>query len=260
MLSRRDFLKTGGLILVASAFAPYSPSNTDSFSAPILYHGSRRYRRIAITIDDCDLLTRLHMLEETLLANPRVRVTLFPKGTALLNNESKEAGIWKRFFGHGHEFGYHSFDHTNPGVLRTEKVIQDFDRWLEALYQVLDARPAVRFARPPYGVLSQSFLNMCTARGLVATMWSTGFGGPLEVGVHAAERVQNGDIVLMHTRQQPGQEDMAILAKVLPMLTERGVECVTISRLYADWLEEEINSPGCEAGEGQSLIRACLEG
>jgi len=259
MLSRRDFLKIGGLALVASAFTPRIASSADSLSAPILYHGSRRYRRIAITIDDCDLLTRLRMLEGTLLANPLVRVTLFPKGTALLNNESKEAGIWKRFFERGHEFGYHSFDHTNPGVMRTEKVIQDFDRWLEALYQVLGAQPAVRFGRPPYGVLSQSFLNMCRERGLVATMWSTGFGGALEVGVHAAERVQNGDIVLMHTRQQPGQEDMAILAKVLPMLTERGVECVTISRLYAEWLEEQINSPGCEGGEGPSLIRTCLE-
>lgn len=259
MLSRRDFLKLSGAALLASAFTHLDLVEADSVSPPIIYHGSTLYPRIAMTYDDCDLLTRLHMLQQALIDNPEARVTLFPVGQALLNNESKEAGIWKWFFARGHEFGYHSFDHTNPGVMSSEKVLADYDKWQSALYQVLNDEPPVHFARPPFGVRSQSFLNMCIQRGLVVTMWSTGFGGPLDVGIHAAQRVQNGDIVLMHTRQQPGMEDMAVTAKVLPMLAQRGIQCVTLAQLYDDLLKEESNSYGCDTGIGESLTRTCLE-
>jgi hypothetical protein len=108
---------------------------------------------------------------------------------------------------------------------------------------------------------------MCSNRRLVAIMWSTGFGGPIAVGVHAAEQVQNGDIVLMHLREQPAipsinqeeSRDMTITAQVLPYLTGRGIECVTLSKLYDELLREENSSYGCDIGAGQSLTRTCLD-
>jgi peptidoglycan/xylan/chitin deacetylase (PgdA/CDA1 family) len=265
--SRRDFLKLGGAALLTAAFGHLKLSGAEATTPPVIYHGSRLYPRIAMTYDDCYLVTRLHMLQGSLDDNPSVRVTLFPVGEALLNNEDKEPGIWTWFFSRGHEFGYHSFSHINPGVVSTENELEDYDKWQAALYQVLGAKPPVRFARPPFGNLSPSFLNMCSARGLVATMWSTGFGGPVEIGVHAAERAQNGDIVLMHLREQPAipsinqeeSRDMTITAKVLPYFTERGIECVTLSQLYDDLLRDENNSYGCDTGTGESLTRTCLD-
>lgn len=266
-VTRRDFLKCSSLALLAAALPVNDISAAAPALPPILYRGSSFYPRIAITYDDCQLLTRLHMLQPSLLANPSVRVTLFPVGEALLSNEAKEAGIWKWFYSRGHEFGYHSWDHTDPFVLSDEQVLDDYDRWQAALYRVLDDKPAVRFARPPYGNLSESFLNMCSKRGKVATMWSTGFGGAIDVGVNAAKRAQNGDIALMHTRNQPaipaiGQEeswDMTITGQILPYFTTAGVECVTLSRLYGDLLRDQQNSVGCESGSGASLTRSCLD-
>lgn len=265
--SRRDFLKIVGAALAAVALPRARPASAAVKPAPIIYRGSETFPRLAVTYDDCTLVTRLHMLQAALLKNPAARVTLFPVGQALLNNESKDPGIWKWFHVRGHEFGYHGWDHTDPWVLSEAELLVDYDRWQEALYQVLGSQPQVRFARPPYGNLSGSFLNMCALRGKVATMWSTGFGGAVDVGVTAAKRSRYGDIALMHTRNQPAiqaikQEeswDMTITEEILPYFADKGIECVTMSHLYDDLIREQHNSSGCELGTGQSPTRVCLD-
>jgi peptidoglycan/xylan/chitin deacetylase (PgdA/CDA1 family) len=184
-----------------------------------------------------------------------VHITLFPVGEALVSNEVKDPGVWKRFVDQGHEIGYHSFDHTNPEVVSTQNVVADYDRWLGALRQVLGEEPLVRFARPPFGNTSASFLSMCAQRGLVPTMWSTGWGGPTESVVsYTVPKIQRGDIVLLHTRP----EDMDTTAEALPELANRGIQAVTLSRLYADWLKEQNESTGCFA-DSSSLLRTCIE-
>ncbi len=266
-LTRRDFLKVSGAALLSTAFSGLRVAGAQAPAPPIIYRGSRLFPRIAVTYDDCLLLTRLQMLQPSLVDNPTVRVTLFPVGQALLNNESKEPGIWKWFHERGHEFGYHSWDHTDPYVLSNAKLLADYDRWQEALYTVLGDQPEVRFARPPFGNLSNSFLNMCGQRGKVATMWSTGFGGPVDVGVNNAKHTQNGDIALMHTRNQPAipainQEeswDMTITTQILPYFAGAGVQCVGLSQLYDDLVREQTNSSGCASGRGESLTRTCLD-
>jgi len=265
--SRRDLLKLGGAAFVSLAIAAPRRAAAAAASAPIIYRGSELHPRIALTYDDCTLVTRLHMLQAILLDNPAARITLFPIGQALLNNETKDRGIWKWFYTRGHEFGYHGWDHTDPWVLSDAQLLADYDRWQDALYQVLGAQPLVRFARPPYGNLSGSFLNMCRLRWKVATMWSTGFGGAVDVGVAAAKRARYGEIALLHTRNQPAipeinQEeswDMTISAEILPYFAAVGIECAALSRLYDDLVVEQHNSEGCEVGAGTSPTRVCLD-
>ncbi len=267
MVSRRDFLKLSGAALLVAALPRLDSAASDEPNPPIIYHGTTSFHRLAVTYDDCQLLTRLLMLQQALTDNPDARITLFPVGQALLNNETKQPGIWKWFHSQGHEFGYHSWDHTDPFVLSDDELLRDYDKWQAALYQVLGDQPQVRFARPPFGNLSHSFLNMCVQRGKVATMWSTGFGGAIDVGVNAAKHAQNGDIALMHTRNQPAipalnQEeswDMTITAQILPYFTSVGMECVGLSRIYDDLVREQNSSSGCSIGTGDPLTRTCLD-
>ena len=254
-ISRRDFLMLGGLSFLSAAFLRYEPVASAYHEQPVLYQGSQHYDRVALTYDDCYLVTMLHKLEDILDQNPEVRITLFPVGEALLNNEGKDPGVWKRFYEKGHEIGYHSFDHTNPEVMSAQGAVADYDRWLDALREVLGTEPSVRFARPPYGNTSPSFLSMCVQRGLVPTMWSTGWGGPTEsVITYTVPKIRRGDIVLLHTRP----EDMDTSADALPELTERGIQAVPLSRLYLDLLKEQNESQGCYA-DPRSLLRTCIE-
>jgi peptidoglycan/xylan/chitin deacetylase (PgdA/CDA1 family) len=222
---------------------------------PVIYRVNERYNRVALTFDDCYLVTMLHKLETILDQNPEVRITLFPVGEALLNNQLKDPGIWKRFYDKGHEIGYHSFDHANLAVVSPDNVVADYDRWLDALRQVLEVEPLVHFARPPFGNLSKSFLYMCAKRGLVPTMWSTGWGGPTKsVVAYTVPKVQPGDIVLLHTRP----EDINTTKEALPELAKRGIQSVTLLHLYLDWLKEQNESKGC-AGDPASVTRTCIE-
>jgi peptidoglycan/xylan/chitin deacetylase (PgdA/CDA1 family) len=254
-ITRRDFLKLGGLSMLSAASIAFEPDPAIYQSQAILYQGSTHFSRVALTYDDCYLVTMLHRLEDILEKHASVRITLFPVGEALLNNEQKDPGVWKRFYKRGHEFGYHSFDHTNPQVVSPANVVADFDRWMDALRGVLDEEPIVRFARPPFGNTSPSFLHMCDRRGVVPTMWSTGWGGPTESVInYTVPKIQKGDVVLLHTRI----EDMDTTEKALPELAERGIQPVTMSRLYLDWLKEQHESPGCNT-DSASLMHTCIE-
>lgn len=254
-VSRRDFLKISSLSLLSAALLPFEPTVNIPHEQPIIYRISERLKRIALTYDDCYLVSMLHRLEAILEQNPKVRITLFPVGEALLNNQIKDPGVWKRFYEKGHEIGYHSFDHANLEIVSPENVVADYDRWLTALREVLGIEPTVRFARPPFGNTSRSFLYMCSQRGLVPTMWSTGWGGPTEsILKYTVPKVQPGDIVLLHTRP----EDVDTTKKALPELAKRGIQPVTLSRMYLDWIKDQNESRGCDY-DRTSLARTCIE-
>lgn len=254
MVTRRDFLKLSGAALLAATFGRAAEALAAS-SPPIIYRGSSRYPRIALTYDDGYLVTRLRDLLNLLDRFPDFRITLFPVGVALLSNEGKDKGIWKRYFERGHEFGYHSWDHTNLAVFDPEEAVTDYDKWYDALSTVLSTAPKIRFARPPFGVLSHPFEFMCRERGLTAAMWSTGWGGGYEEASSDVAKVQNGEIVLMHFRK----DDIETSGKAFPTLKERGIQPVTMSALYDDWLRERNQPAGCEASAAPSLTRTCIE-
>jgi peptidoglycan-N-acetylglucosamine deacetylase len=256
MISRRDLLKLSGASLLAASLPDLRPvAAQEAATAPLIWRGSERHRYVALTYDDCYLVKRMQDLEELLAQFPEFKITLFPVGVALLSNEGKDPGIWKRFVENGHEIGYHSWDHTNIGVMSPESAIADFDRWLEALKQVLGIQPNVHFGRPPYGVLSYSFDVLCKERGLVNTMWSTGWGGELEVALNAAKKSRNGDIVLLHIRTQ----DYNTSVQAFPWMRENDWGAVTLTKLYDDLLREQNESAGCEVDAGSALTRTCME-
>jgi len=266
LFSRRDFLKLSGAALLATAFGRLDLAQADN-TAPIIHHGSRNYPHVALTYDDCQLVTRLHMLEDILNQHPDAHTTLFPVGNALATVDAKDPGLWKRFYSKGHEFGYHSYYHDNLALYKPQKVVDDFDKWLDALTKVLGAQPTVHFARPPYDIISDPFMYACGQRGLVATLYSIGGGGPTDFVMNAIRKFQYGDIIQFHTREQPAipsisqaeSRDMTTTSQAIPFFDSVGVQCVTLSQLYDDVLRDQFNASGCDTGTGQSLTRTCLE-
>jgi hypothetical protein len=136
-----------------------------------------------------------------------------------------------------------------------EVALADYARWLEALISVMGFQPVVRFGRPTFGSLAYSFDVVCREHNLVNTMWSTGWGGELEVGLNAAKKSRNGDIVLLHIRTQ----DYNTSVQAYPWMQENGWAAVTLTRLYDDLLKEQNQSNGCGIDTGSSLTRTCIE-
>ena len=264
MISRRDFLKLSGAALLATAFANLDPRRADSIlPLPLpIYHGSRLSSRIAMTFDDCWHPEVLGQLGEMVGPYPGFHFTFFAIGDAILIDETVHPGIWKQLYQQGHEIGYHTFHHVDPIVMSSKSLIADFDQWMDTLHQVLGFQPVVHFARPPYDDITPSFQVLCQERGLVATLYSIGYEAPnTDQGLNYAARTQNGDIVQMHTYEDPNNNrlDVSITAKVLPYLAEKGFQLATMTELYNDLLLEQNSSGGCDVGSGASLTRTCLD-
>ena len=262
MLSRRDFLKLGSTALLASVFPHLGL--TDSFppSAPVIYEGSRAYRKIAMTFDDCWHIEVIEQLVAILQPYPDFHFTFFAVGDAINIDEALRPGIWKMLSRGGHELGYHTMHHIDPRVMSVQSLLADFDEWMTTLQLALGFKPQVHFARPPGDSLSLSWQELCQQRGLVATMFSTGFEAPnIDDSMLLASQAANGDIVQMHTYLDPakGRYDLDITAKAVPYLAAQGFTLVTMSELYDDLLREQKGSPGCDFGAGDSLTRTCIQ-
>jgi peptidoglycan/xylan/chitin deacetylase (PgdA/CDA1 family) len=255
--SRRDFLKLGASALLAGALSPVLPALAHHENPSVFWRGLARSPKVALTYDDCYLVTVMQKLEKALESHPAMRVTLFPVGEALLSTDEKDPGIWKRFTGKGHEIGYHSFHHDNLQLFKTEDVIKDYDRWLDALRKVLGREPLIHFARPPYGNVSPPFLELCEARNLVCAMWSWGWGGTVldDTVKYTIPKTKNGDIVLLHSRTF----DINATNAGLPWLESQGMEAVTLRQLYYDYRKDQSESKGCESSAGSSLTRTCID-
>ena len=264
MISRRDFLKLSGAALMAVTFGNIDlaqAGGTQPLPLPI-YHGSRLYPRVAMTFDDCWHPEVLAQLNEMVAPYPDFHFTFFAIGDAILIDETVRPGIWKQLYEKGHEIGYHTFHHVDPIVMSSKNLIADFDQWMNTLQQILGFKPVVRFARPPYDDITPSFQILCQERGLVATLYSIGYEAPnIDQGLKNATLTQNGDIVQMHTYEDPNNDrlDVSITAKVLPYLDQQGFQLVTMTQLYNDVLREQNSSGGCDIGTGESLTRSCLE-
>ena len=264
MISRRDFLKLSGAALMAATFGNIDLAQADG-SQPLplpIYHGSRLYPRVAMTFDDCWHPEVLAQLNEMVAPYPDFHFTFFAIGDAILIDETVRPGIWKQLYEKGHEIGYHTFHHVDPIVMSSKNLIDDFDQWMNTLQQILGFKPVVRFARPPYDDITPSFQILCQERGLVATLYSIGYEAPnIDEGLKNATLTQNGDIVQMHTYEDPNNDrlDVSITAKVLPYLAQQGFQLVTMTQLYNDVLREQNSSSGCDIGTGESLTRSCLE-
>jgi peptidoglycan/xylan/chitin deacetylase (PgdA/CDA1 family) len=260
MLSRRDFLKLSSAALLSSAFSGLHLPGSALFDPAVVYHGSRKYRKIAMTYDDCWHPEVLEQLIAMVEPYPGFHFTFFAIGDAIEINEAVRPGIWKQLYDKGHELGYHTYHHVS--LPSSEEMIADFDQWMTTLQRVLGVEPKVHFARPPGNDLILSFQELCRQRGLVVTQFSAGFEATkMDESLRLAAGAQNGDIVQMHTYQDPphGRFDVDITAKVVPYLADQGFKLVTMSELYDDLLREQYSSDGCDVGAGDSLTRACLE-
>jgi peptidoglycan/xylan/chitin deacetylase (PgdA/CDA1 family) len=262
MLTRRDFLKLSGIALLTASFRRLPFPAQAVPPAPIIYHGSRNLRTIALTFDDCWHPEVLQQLTAMVAPYPEFRLTFFAIGDAILIDEALAPGIWKRIYGSGHEIGYHTLHHVDPGVVSPKAPVADFDDWMSILQKVLGFRPEVHFARPPGNNLTPAFQQICSERDMVVTQFSIGYEGKtIDDGLNAAAKTLNGDIVQMHAYQDPihGRQDVAITEKVLPLLASQGFGLVTMSKLYDQLLMENNSADGCVIGTGDSLTRTCLD-
>ena len=155
------------------------------------------------------------------------RATFFMVGNRVAANENSV----NQMVAQGCQVGNHTFDHQYITRLSLEEMQQQIGGTNQAVLDACGILPMV--IRPPGGKVDEASLTILETMGMPAVMWSIDTRDwqhrDAQMTVEAVlSQVKDGDIVLMHDIY-PSTADAA--AVVIPALTERGYQLVTVSEL-----------------------------
>jgi peptidoglycan/xylan/chitin deacetylase (PgdA/CDA1 family) len=136
-------------------------------------------------------------------------------------------GIVRRAIAEGHAIGNHTETHAHSGWLEVAGYQQEIRRCQEAIAAVTGQAPVL--FRPPWGKTTPATLLAPRLLGLRSVYWSveprdyrlqTGAEAQ-ECGAEFGEKVQAGDIVLLH---DDALHILSLLDELLPRLRNRGFD------------------------------------
>ena len=203
---------------------------------PTVSHGPRGDRRVALSFDDGpDPETTPAVLDA--LKEYRARATFFVIGESL----EAHPELGRRMTADGHAIGNHSWRHSRwQNFWFTSRLEREITRGEQAITTVTGA--ATTLYRPPIGLKTGELAHAAWKHGLTLVAWSlhsrdTRLRDPESIARRVLDRVQGGDIVLMHDGHDlPGRRRplcAPALRLILAGLRERGLECVTVPELLA---------------------------
>ena len=155
------------------------------------------------------------------------KATFFMIGNRVAANEDSV----NQMVAQGSQVGNHTFDHQYITKLNLTEMQQQIGGTSQAILEACGILPTV--VRPPGGKVDQASLNVLATMGMPAVMWSIDTRDwqhrDAEKTVETVlSQVTDGDIILMHDIY-PSTADAA--AVLIPALTERGYQLVTVSEL-----------------------------
>ena len=209
-----------------AATTPAAPSGP----LPVLSHGDRNTRVIALTIDDCYSPAAVRA-DLAILEAERVNPTWFPIGT----NVAASPALWRAIAQAGFPIANHTETHPILTGLPYAAVLAQI-RDDEATVARITGRPAVPFLRPPGGAYDATVLAAAQAAGERAlVLWDTtdgDTGRPYDDIVlieRHAEQGHGGSILLMHANLPYAQQ---ALPSIIAWYRARGYTFVTLGQLF----------------------------
>lgn len=190
-------------------------------------HGPRDAPRVALTFDDGPGRVTGAVLE--VLKAHTARATFNVLGHRV---EGREAML-RRTLEQGHELGNHAFHHQRLAG-RPREAGRQLRRTSAAIRRATGVEP--RVFRAPYGAVSRSVVLAARLAGLVTVGWDVNPRDYETPGAEAIEErvlaaVRPGSIVLLHDDRRALEQTAVALERIVPGLTGRGYELVTVSEL-----------------------------
>ena len=228
-----------GLVILALALlvADGIARPSSSLFYPTVSRGQRGDRRVALSFDDGpDPETTPAVLDA--LREYRARATFFVIGQSL----EAHPELGRRMAAEGHTIGNHSWRHSRwQNFWTTARLEREIARGEAAIATVTGSAAPILY-RPPLGLKTGELGHAAWKHGVTLVAWSlhsrdTRLDDAESIARRVLDRVQGGDIVLMHDGHDlPGRRRplcAPALRLILAGLRERGLECVTIQELLA---------------------------
>ena len=134
----------------------------------------------------------------------------------------------------GHEIGNHTYSHATPEKLSRQALDRELAECETVIQRVADTSP--KLFRPPQGDWNTDVYELARNRDYDIILWNIDTldwaHTPSEtISAHVLERIQSGDIILMHDYHSNGCTTVDALRLMIPVLLERGFHFVTVSEL-----------------------------
>jgi peptidoglycan/xylan/chitin deacetylase (PgdA/CDA1 family) len=198
--------------------------------------GCKNRHHIALSFDDGpDPASTPHFLD--LLADHEVRATFFLLGA----HAAREPGLVRDLADAGHEVAVHGWTHECLALVPPRRLTAELTRTREVLEDTTGA--AVRWYRPPYGVLTAAGVWAARRAGLQTVLWSAwgvdwSAGATPSTIVHRVSRaVRPGGTVLLHDTDRTSAPDSwrRTLVATATLLDRWRADGIPVGPLHEHW-------------------------
>ena len=223
----------GPVLLLAVLFFTAEAVQGGEPSGPIIEHGPRDSKKIALTFDACPTSREDEFDERVIevLWAEKAPATLFMSGRWVEKNAdvAKFLAEQPQF-----EIGNHAFWHPHLLEKDDERILRELRRTQDIIRTVTGKRP--KYFRPPFGEVDERLAGLAAKAGLITVQYDIASGDP-DPGL-SAERIarsvvanaKGGSIVVFHMNEN-GPRTAEALPGVIKGLRERGYELVTVGEL-----------------------------
>lgn len=200
--------------------------------APVC-RGTTTCQQVALTFDDGPH-PRFTAEILSLLKAYQARATFFVLG----RHAALYPDLIKELVKSEQEVANHSFSHLRFPAADRQAWLKELER-TELELDLLGC-PDCGLFRPPYSDYNQGLLQCLAHLGQRLVLWSVDSADwrepdPLAIAANVLSKVRPGAIIIFHDSHETGQADrrptIEALQLILPALTARGYECVTVSEL-----------------------------
>ncbi|MDN4603234.1 polysaccharide deacetylase family protein [Paenibacillus sp. F6_3S_P_1C] len=153
---------------------------------------------VGLTFDDGPSGNTTNVLNA--LKQAGLRATMFNVGQSAQNNQSLvsaqvAAGMW---------IGNHSYTHPDMTTLSSSQMSSEITRTQQTIQSITGSSP--KLFRPPYGATNATLKSVLSQNGLTEVLWNVdsqdwNSASTAQI-VTAVNRMQNGDVILMHDQYQ----------------------------------------------------------
>ncbi|MBP1903891.1 peptidoglycan/xylan/chitin deacetylase (PgdA/CDA1 family) [Paenibacillus turicensis] len=189
----------------------------------------------------------------TALNQAGLRATLFNVGQNAQNNpglvkEQKDAGMW---------IGNHSFTHPDLTKLNNSQITSEITRTQQTIQSSAGVTP--KLFRPPYGATNNNVKNIIAQNGLKEVLWNVDSmdwnGASTAQIVAAANRLNNGDVILLH---EQFNATIQAIPQIAQNLQNKGLCSGMISPTTGRAVAPDDN-PGNPGNPGGTVVRVEAE-
>ena len=213
-----------------------SSSYAETSAPPIIEHGPRDSKKIALTFDACPTGKPDEYDEQVVgvLLREKVPATLFLSGRWVEKNPEKA----KLLAGQAQfEIAGHSFYHPHMTEKPDDRDLRELKRTQAIIRKITGKTP--RYFRPPYGEVDERVVKLAASAGLTTIQYDIASGDPdPELSPQRIARVilrdaRGGSIVVFHMNRN-GVHTAEALPEIIEGLRKKGFELVTVGELLKE--------------------------